>query len=77
MYKDLYDLPTEELVDVPTVATSLEDAVNHLRTDHEFLLQGDVFSNDFIKSYIDLCEQDIAHIRSLVHPFEFELYYSS
>ncbi|GGI76662.1 glutamate--ammonia ligase [Legionella impletisoli] len=77
MDKDLYDLPPEELIDVPTVASSLEEAVNHLRQDHEFLLQGDVFSKEFIKSYIELREQDIAQVRSLVHPFEFELYYSS
>lgn len=74
--KDLYDLPPEELMDVPTVAGSLEQAVEHLQRDHEFLLQGDVFSKDFIKSYIELRERDIAYIRSLVHPAEFELYYS-
>ncbi len=74
--KDLYDLPPEELMDVPTVAGSLEQAVEHLYRDHEFLLQGDVFSKDFIKSYIALREQDIAYVRSLVHPAEFELYYS-
>ncbi|AHE67161.1 type I glutamate--ammonia ligase [Legionella oakridgensis] len=75
--KDLYDLPPEELVDVPTVSGSLEEAVYHLRNDHDFLLEGDVFSKDFINSYIALREMDIAHVRSLVHPIEFELYYSS
>jgi len=74
--KDLYDLPAEELIDIPTVAGSLEQAVECLHRDHEFLLQGDVFSQDFIKSYIKLREQDITYIRSLVHPAEFELYYS-
>ena len=74
--KDLYDLPPEELMDVPTVAGSLEQAVACLQQDHEFLLQGDVFSKDFIKSYISLREMDIAYVRSLVHPAEFELYYS-
>ena len=77
MDKDLYDLPPEELVDVPTVANSLEQAVDSLRKDHEFLLQGDVFSKDFINSYIVLREADIAQVRSLVHPYEFELYYSN
>ncbi|MCE3045018.1 type I glutamate--ammonia ligase [Legionella sp. 16cNR16C] len=76
MDKDLYDLPPEELVDVPTVCASLEDAIRHLRSDQEFLLQGDVFSKDFIESYIALREAEIAQVRSLVHPFEFELYYS-
>ncbi|KTC74887.1 glutamine synthetase [Legionella birminghamensis] len=76
MDKDLYDLPPEELVDVPTVCSSLEEAIRHLRADQEFLLQGDVFSKDFIESYIALREAEIALVRSLVHPFEFELYYS-
>jgi len=77
MDKDLYDLPPEELIDVPTVSNSLEQAVESLRHDHEFLLQGDVFSKGFINSYIALREADIAQVRSLVHPFEFELYYSN
>lgn len=77
MDKDLYDLPPEELLDVPTISSSLEQAVQHLQADHEFLLQGDVFNKDFINSYIALREADIAQVRSLVHPFEFELYYSS
>jgi glutamine synthetase len=76
MDKDLYDLPPEELVDVPTVCSSLEQAVTHLRQDMDFLLQGDVFSRDFINSYIELREVEIAQVRRLVHPFEFELYYS-
>jgi glutamine synthetase len=76
MDKDLYDLPPEELIDVPTVATSLEDALLHLRQDHEFLLQGDVFSKEFIDSYIDLYSQDVDRLKSLVHPVEFEMYYS-
>lgn len=75
--KDLYDLPPEELVDVPTVAGSLDEAIHHLRQDHDFLLQGDVFSKDFIHSYIALREADINQLRSLVHPYEFELYYSN
>ena len=75
--KDLYDLPPEELIDVPTVSNSLEHAVESLHKDHEFLLQGDVFSKSFINSYIALREKDIAQMRSLVHPMEFELYYSN
>lgn len=74
--KDLYDLPPEELVDVATVADSLEQAVESLEQDHEFLLQGDVFSKGFINSCITLRKADIARVRSLVHPVEFEMYYS-
>lgn len=76
MDKDLYDLPPEELIDVPTVCSSLEQAMEHLRMDHEFLVQGDVFSRDFINNYISMKEEEITKIRSLTHPYEFELYYS-
>ncbi|ASQ45785.1 glutamate--ammonia ligase [Legionella clemsonensis] len=76
MDKDLYDLPPEELIDIPTVCSSLEQAVYHLQEDQEFLLQGDVFSKDFIKSYIELREAEISMLRSMVHPLEFEWYYS-
>ncbi|MFI4919550.1 MAG: type I glutamate--ammonia ligase [Legionellales bacterium] len=74
--KDLYDLPPEELMDVPTVCSSLEQAMDHLKADHEFLVQGDVFSRDFINNYISMKEEEINKIRSLTHPYEFELYYS-
>ena len=77
MDKDLYDLPPEELVGVPTVCSSLEQAMHHLWEDHEFLLQGGVFSRDFIQSYISLKEEDIQLLRSMPHPIEFELYYSN
>ncbi|MDF1646270.1 MAG: type I glutamate--ammonia ligase [Legionellaceae bacterium] len=77
MDKNLYDLPPKELDAIPRVAGSLEEAVSHLKNDYEFLLQGDVFTRDFIDAYIDLCETDIMYLRSMVHPAEFELYYSS
>ncbi|PWY56041.1 type I glutamate--ammonia ligase [Legionella qingyii] len=76
MDKDLYDLPPEELVDVPTVCASLEQSMENLQMDHDFLLQGDVFSQDFINNYISMKEEEISKIRSLTHPYEFELYYS-
>lgn len=75
--KDLYELPPEELIDVPVVSASLEAAIDNLYKDHEFLLQGNVFCMDFIHSYIALRENDLARVRGLVHPLEFELYYSS
>lgn len=77
MDKNLYDLPVHELKDFPRVANSLERAVETLEADHEFLLQGDVFTKGFIDAYVELCYSDIAYLRSLVHPAEFELYYSS
>ncbi|MDX2345365.1 MAG: type I glutamate--ammonia ligase, partial [Legionella sp.] len=77
MDKNLYDLPANELDAIPRVADSLAEAVSHLQSDYEFLLQGDVFTKDFIDSYVDLCKADIKHLKSMVHPAEFELYYSS
>ena len=75
--KDLYELPPQELMDVPTVASSLEQAVDALKKDHEFLLKGNVFTNALINNHINLREADIDHIRTLVHPEEFDLYYSN
>ena len=76
MDKDLYELPPEELVDIPTVCSSLEQAMENLRADQEFLLQGDVFNANFLTNYIDMKEEEITKLRSLTHPYEFELYYS-
>ncbi len=74
--KDLYELPKSELHDITSVCGSLEEAIEHARKDHAFLLKGDVFTKDFIDSYLKLLEEDVSTVRSLVHPYEFELYYS-
>jgi len=75
--KDLYELPPEELKDIPTVCSSLEEALASLQQDHAFLLQGDVFTKDFIDSYIKLKEEEVTRLRLSTHPVEFELYYSA
>ncbi len=74
--KDLFHLKSGEAGDIKTISDSLEQAIESLEHDHEFLLQGDVFSKDFINSCIALRKTDIARVRSLVHPMEFEMYYS-
>ncbi|MEZ8096070.1 glutamate--ammonia ligase [Photobacterium swingsii] len=76
MDKDLYDLPAEEAAEIPTVAESLQGALQSLDEDREFLTSGGVFSNDFIDSYIELKSQDVARVNMTTHPLEFELYYS-
>jgi glutamine synthetase len=76
MDKDLYDLPPEEEAVIPTVAFSLEEALNALDRDREFLLAGDVFSNDLIDGYIALKRSEVTRLRMSTHPVEFELYYS-
>ncbi|MCW5589903.1 MAG: glutamate--ammonia ligase [Legionellales bacterium] len=77
MEKDLYDLPPEEMIDIPTVSFSLEEALGHLDSDREFLKAGGVFCDDVIDSYIALKEQEITRVRMTTHPVEFDLYYSS
>lgn len=74
--KDLYALDESELIKIPIISTSLEEAINHLQEDHKFLLQGNVFSQEFIKNYVDLRKMEINQLKTLVHPIEFELYYS-
>ncbi len=76
MDKNLYDLPPEEASNIPQVCGSLEEALNSLQADHEFLTRGGVFTEDFINSYVELKMQDVSRVRMVPHPLEFELYYS-
>lgn len=76
MDKDLYDLPAEEAAEIPTVAESLQGALQSLNEDREFLTAGGVFSDDFIDSYIKLKSEDVEKINMTTHPLEFDLYYS-
>ena len=74
--KNLYDLPPEEDALVHTVCASLEEALEALKADHDFLTRGGVFSQDWINSYIAFKEEDVRRIRMAPHPLEFEMYYS-
>lgn len=76
MDKDLYDLPAQELKGIPTVCRSLEQAIEHLEQDHEFLLQGDVFNKDGINSYVKLLKDEATRVSMQLNALEFELYYS-
>ena len=76
MDKDLYDLPPEELADVPTVASSLGEALDALDADREFLKRGDVMSDDQIDAYIVLKREEVQRLDMTPHPVEFDLYYS-
>ncbi|MFD6178773.1 MULTISPECIES: type I glutamate--ammonia ligase [unclassified Isoptericola] len=74
--KDLYELPPEEHAQIAQVPASLEEALDNLERDHEFLTQGDVFSEDLIATWIDYKRtNEIDPIRLRPHPHEFELYY--
>jgi glutamine synthetase len=76
MDKDLYDLPPEELKGIPTVCGSLREALGALMADHDFLLEGGVFSIDQIESYIELKWSEVYRFEHTPHPVEFEMYYS-
>lgn len=76
MDKNLYDLPPEESKLIPQVAGSLEEALQSLDKDREFLTRGNVFTNDTIDAYIKLKTEEIDRVRMTPHPVEFELYYS-
>ena len=74
--KDLYELPPEELSEIPQVPGSLEDALAALEADHEFLLEGDVFTQDVIDTWLAYKrEREVDAVRLRPHPWEFHLYY--
>jgi glutamine synthetase len=77
MDKDLYDLPPEELADVPTVCGSLREALESLDEDRAFLKKGDVFTDDQINAYMDLKWEEVYTFEHAPHPVEFKMYYSS
>ena len=77
MDKDLYDLPPEELTDIPTVCSSLTEAIAALDQDRDFLKKGDVFSDDLMDSYIELKKEEILAYEQTPHPIEFRMYYSA
>ncbi|MGH9195377.1 MAG: type I glutamate--ammonia ligase [Acidimicrobiia bacterium] len=74
--KDIYDLPPEELKNLPSVPGSLDEALNTLEADHEFLLAGGVFSEGLIETWIEYKRsREVDAIRLRPHPYEFYLFY--
>ncbi|GAA2524327.1 type I glutamate--ammonia ligase [Microbacterium mitrae] len=74
--KDLYELPPEEAKNIPQVPNSLLDSLEALRADHQFLLEGGVFTEELIETWINYkIENEIKPMAQRPHPFEFELYY--
>ncbi len=76
MDKNLYDLPPEELKNVPTVSGALRDSLKALEEDCDFLLKGDVFTRDQIQAYIELKMEEVYKWEHTPHPIEFMMYYS-
>ena len=74
--KDIYDLSPEEAAEVPKTPSSLDEALDALERDHEFLLRGDVFTEDVISTWISYKrENEVDALRLRPHPYEFCLYY--
>lgn len=74
--KDLYDLPPEELAEIPTVCGSLREALGALEADMDFLTKGGVFTRDQIEGYMQLKWEECYHYEHTPHPVEFQMYYS-
>jgi glutamine synthetase len=74
--KNLYDLPPKELKKIPTVSSSLREALENLNKDRSFLKVGDVFTDDAIDAYIELLMEDVIRLEHTPHPVEFDMYYS-
>jgi len=74
---DIHRLPDAALAQLKTAPTSLREAVAALRADHEFLLEGDVFSEDLIETFIALKEEEIRRLETYPQPVEFEMYFDN
>lgn len=74
--KDLYELPPEEAKNIPQVPGSLDEALNALESDHAYLLEGGVFTDELIQTWIEYKrENELKPLAQRPHPYEFELYY--
>ena len=77
MDHDLYELPKDQLAEIPTVCRSLREALEALEKDHDYLLKGDVFSKEMIEGFIDLKMEEVEAYETMPHPIEFQMYYST
>jgi len=73
--KDLYELPPDEAANIPQVPGSLAAVIDRLEQDHDYLLEGGVFTADLIEMWIKLKRDEIDAIRLRPHPYEFDMYY--
>ena len=72
---DLFEASAEELSRIPTVPASLNEALEALENDKDFLKQGDVFTDDFIENWIAYKYEEVQQLRQRPHPYEFTMYY--
>ncbi|MDH3661432.1 MAG: glutamine synthetase, partial [Alphaproteobacteria bacterium] len=76
MDRNLYDLPANEIEEMPTVCRTLDQALSALDRDRAFLTQGEVFSDGVVDAYIALKRREIEALEAVPHPVEYQLYYS-
>ncbi len=76
MDKNLYDLPPAELAEIPTIATSLREALDSMSADRGFLKAGGVFTDEMIDAYIELKMEEVIRSDMTPTPVEFDMYYS-
>ncbi len=74
--ENLYDLPAEKVKRLPSLCSSLEQALDSLEKDHAFLLEGEVFSKDLIEAFLSIKREEAGRVSMTTHPVEFDLYYS-
>ncbi len=74
--KDIYETDPEEVSRIPSMPGSLEEALDALQRDHAFLLKGDVFTEELLRTYVEYKRtKEVDAIRLRPHPYEFALYY--
>ena len=74
---DLFELSAERLSEIDTVPASLNGALEALNADHHYLMEGGVFTKDFIDNWIDLKYEEVQQLRQRPHPHEFTMYYDA
>ena len=76
--RNTYEMTPEEMEGIATVPASLEESINALEADHDFMLKGNVFTEALVQSWIKWKrEEEIAEMALRPHPYEFNLYYDS
>lgn len=74
--ENLYDLAPARAKTLPSLCSSLEQALDSLETDNQFLLEGGVFTEDLLQAYIEIKREEVTKVNMTTHPMEFDLYYS-
>lgn len=74
--EDIYHLGADQVKSLPSLCSSLEQALDALEKDHQFLLEGNVFTADLLQSYIAIKHEEVTRLNMTTHPVEFDMYFS-